>query len=119
MPIIPQGTSWDVCSRFVLNCTPTQGQKLPSNAKIECGYKQSGSDEVEYGVIEGEKDANGKDKNIVIKANRLILGIMDKTPVQNTVDGEELVPLKIKVSTQARSSEVGNIENVLIPFTTN
>lgn len=56
---------------------------------------------------------------MVIKANRLILGIMDKTPVQSTVDGEELPPLKLKVSTQAEPGDVGNIENVLIPFTTN
>lgn len=84
-----------------------------------CRYKQSGVAGETEGVIEGEKDADGKDKNIVIKANRLILGIMDKTPVQNTVDGEQLEPLKIKKSIQAASDIVGNIENVLVPFTTN
>lgn len=84
-----------------------------------CRYKQSGVTGEKEGIIEGEKDAEGKDKNIVIKANRLILGIMDKTPVQNTVDGEQLEPLKIKKSIQAASEVVGNIENVLMPFTTN
>lgn len=44
---------------------------------------------------------------------------MDKTPVQNTVDGEQLAPLKIKKSTQASDGVVGNIESVLVPFTTN
>lgn len=44
---------------------------------------------------------------------------MDRTPVQNTVDGEQLEPLKIKKAIQVDGNVVGNIENVLIPFTTN
>lgn len=77
-----------------------------------CGYNLAdGSPNEKPGTISGGD-------NVIIKANRLILGIMDETPVQNTVDGERLEPLKIKVS-QADPTISGNIENVLVPFTTN